>query len=306
MPTNDAVIAANGLSRLFPRKGQVLQGVSFQVPPGSLFGLVGPSGAGKTTLLRLLMNCIQPTAGEAHVLGVETRKLGLAQFARIGYVSEGQQQLEWMTVRALLDYLRPFYATWDDILAERLVQLFDLPLDRTIASLSRGMRMKVSLLASLAYRPRLLVLDEPFSGLDPEVRDAVVEAVLQLAGDEGWSGIVASHDLDEIERLVDRVGYLEEGRLLFARTTADLQAGFRTIDIELTHGGTVPAIPPRTWLSLERSGSALRFVHSAYAGDATERELLERFPGARIESTPMSLRDIFLAIGRRERTPRTS
>jgi ABC-2 type transport system ATP-binding protein len=304
MATNDAVIAADGVSRLFPRKGMVLHGLSFQVPAGSLFGLVGPSGAGKTTLLRLLMNFIQPTAGEAHVLGVRSRKLGPAQFARIGYVSEGQQQLEWMTIRQLLAYCRPLYTTWDDALADRLVRLLDLPLDRTLGSLSRGMRMKTALLTSLPYRPRLLVLDEPFSGLDPAVRDDLVEAILQIAGDDGWSGIVASHDLDEIERLVDRVGYLEEGRLLFAKSIADLQAGFRLIDINSRSATDIrpPDAIPRSWLGVAAAGRTLRFVHSAYAGAPTDRDLAERFPGAEILATPMSLREIFLAIGRRERS----
>jgi ABC-2 type transport system ATP-binding protein len=304
MATNEAVIATDGISRLFPRRGMVLRELSFHVPAGSLFGLIGPSGAGKTTLLRLLMNFIQPNAGEAHVLGVESRRLGPAQFARIGYVSEGQQRLDWMTIRELLAYCRPFYATWDDALADRLVQLLDLPLDQTIASLSRGMRMKTALLTSLPYRPRLLVLDEPFSGLDPAVRDDVVEAVLQLAGDEGWSGIIASHDLDEIERLVDHVGYLDEGRLLFAKSIADLQAGFRLIDIDSVWASDIRPLDvvPRAWLGVAAAGRTLRFVHSAYAGAETDRDLAERFPGAQIQATPMALREIFLAVGRRERS----
>jgi len=121
------------------------------------------------------MNILRPTLGSAEVLGVNSRDLGPRQFAEIGYVSENQELPGWITVKYFMAYLKPFYPTWDDALAEELLRQFDLPLDRKLRHLSRGMWMKAALASSLAYRPQLIGLDERFTGLDPLVRDEFIE-----------------------------------------------------------------------------------------------------------------------------------
>ena len=150
---------------------EAVTGVTFKVEPGTVFALLGPNGAGKTTTIRALMNIIRPSGGEARVLGIDSRHLGPRQLETIGYVSENQKMPGWMTLGELLAYCRPFYPTWDDALCRKLVDDFGLPLDTKIGRMSRGMRVKAALITALAYRPRLLVLDEPFSGLDPVVRE---------------------------------------------------------------------------------------------------------------------------------------
>jgi ABC-2 type transport system ATP-binding protein len=305
------VIATEGLTRRFGQLDAVNH-LTLQVPAGSIFGLLGPNGAGKTTTLKLLMNIIRPTRGRANVLGVDSQRLGPAEFARIGYVSENQRMPDWMTVRQLLAYCKPFYPTWDDRLGARLIELMALPLDRKIRHLSRGMRMKAALVSSLAYRPKLLILDEPFSGLDPLMRDEFVQGVLELAGEGGWSAVISSHDLEDIERLIDWVGYLRDGQLAFSESITGLQARFRQIDVSLptaaatddadAGGIALPSPIPAVWLNVTADGHALRFVHASYTPDATERELADRFPGAHIQVTPLSLRETFIALARQERT----
>src|SRR4051812_12855846 len=164
------IIETKNLTRRFGR-AEAVHGVNLVVPAGSVFALLGSNGAGKTTTIKMLVNLLRPSAGEARVLGVDSRKLGERELAQLGYVSENQQLPLWMTVRQFFDYCRPFYPTWDRALEKTLLARFDLPLGRKLAQLSRGMLMKAALLSSLAYRPKLLVLDEPFSGLDPLVRD---------------------------------------------------------------------------------------------------------------------------------------
>jgi len=299
------VIVTERLTRRFGSI-EAVRDVSLTVPDGSICGFIGANGAGKTTTLKLLMNLIAPTSGQATVLGVDSRKLGPAQFAQIGYVSENQELPDDLTTRQLLAYLRPFYPTWDNALADRLCRLLDVPLDRRLKALSRGMRMKAAVVSSLAYRPRLLVMDEPFSGLDPVMRDDLVRGILELAGDGGWSAIISSHDLQEIERLIDFVAYLEEGRLAFAEPIATLQARFRQVDVIAAPGTSLTAIaaaPPPAWLSFASTDRALRFIHSQYAGDDTERDLAARFPDAQIQTTPISLRDTFIAVARERRRP---
>src|SRR5205823_14199868 len=134
------------------------------------------------------------------------------------YVSEKQRLPEWMRPAELLAYCRPFYPTWDETLCRKLQGHLNLPVSARLRTLSRGTRMKAALLASLAYRPELVLLDEPFSGLDPLVRDELIRALLELAAGNDRAGgrpmtvFVSSHDIEELERLADWIGFIDRGR----------------------------------------------------------------------------------------------
>jgi ABC-2 type transport system ATP-binding protein len=276
---------------------EVLRGIDLAVPEGAIYALVGANGAGKTTIIKLLMNILPPGTGSAQVLGIPSRKLAGAAFNRIGYVSENQDLPDAMTVGALLDYMRPFYPTWDRALERQLVRQFDLPLDRKLKHLSRGMRMKAAFASSLAYRPRLIVLDEPFTGLDPLVRDELIEGLLERAPET--TIFLSSHDLAEIESFASHVGYLEEGRMLFSEEMAVLSDRFRDVTVTLDAPTPLPPSLPPAWLLPETADCVLHFVHSEYQGDATARELAAIFASARdISAEPMPLRSIFLAIAK--------
>jgi ABC-2 type transport system ATP-binding protein len=160
------------------------------------------------------------------------------------------------------------------------------------------MRMKAALLVSLAYRPRLLVLDEPFSGLDPVVREELVRGVLQIANQEHWSVFVSSHDMEDVERLADWVGFIDDGHLRLAEPASQLLARFRQIRVATADPVVVPDQPPSSWLQMETAPRAIRFVESAYHPGATEAQVRAVFPAADVESHPMTLRDIFVAIAR--------
>ena len=236
-------IQAHQLSKGYGRT-QALAPLDLIVPRGAIFALVGHNGAGKTTLIKLLMNILQPTSGSADVLGQPSATLTGEAFTRIGYVSENQELPEWMTVQGFLDYLRPFYPTWDD---RTLIQQLDLPLDRKLKQLSRGMRMKAALASVLAFRPSLILMDEPFSGLDPLVRDELIEALMSRVnprslvasealaseGAERPTILISSHDLAEVESFATHIGFLHQGRLLFAEEMQSLTSRFREITITL-------------------------------------------------------------------------
>lgn len=222
----DYVIETAELTRRFG-KITAVDRLSLQVPQGSVFAFLGPNGAGKTTTIKMLMNLIGAHSGSARILGQDSKKLGPRQFQRIGYVSENQELPLWMTVKAFLDYCKPLYPTWDDRFCEKLLADFELPLNRKIKHLSRGMKAKTAMLSSLAYRPELLVLDEPFTGLDPLVRDEFITAVKELIKSEKWTIFISSHDLPEVEQLADRVGIIDKGKLRLVENTADLRARFR-------------------------------------------------------------------------------
>jgi ABC-2 type transport system ATP-binding protein len=274
-----------------------LSGVDLTVPEGAIYALVGANGAGKTTIIKLLMNILRPTSGSAHVLGLDSHNVEGKAFNRIGYVSENQEMPDWMTVEAMLDYMRPFYLQWDRTLEQQLVRQFDLPLKRKLKNLSRGMKMKVAFASSLAYRPSLIVLDEPFSGLDPLVRDELIEGLLERAPET--TIFLSSHDLAEIESFASHVGYLENGRMLFSEEMSALSDRFRDITVTLPTPSPLPTTFPATWLMPETIDHVIRFVHSDYNGESSDRELATIFPSASdIAIGPMPLRSIFLAIAK--------
>jgi len=187
---------------------EAVNGLDLVVPQGSVFALIGPNGAGKTTTLKMLMNLVRPSSGRADVLGVDSERLGPREFQRIGYVSENQDLPDWMTPRELCG--------------------FDLDMRQPIRRLSRGTRMKAALLASLAFRPELVVLDEPFSGLDPLVRDELTRGLLEASGPREWTVLLSSHDIEEVER-----------------------------PAPVKRGGPIPApSAPRLWLQPSRSAAA--------------------------------------------------
>jgi ABC-2 type transport system ATP-binding protein len=289
------IIETKNLTRRFG-KMEAVHGLDLVVPTGSIYALLGPNGAGKSTTIKMLMNLLQPTAGGATVLGVDSRQLGEKEFAQIGYVSENQQLPLWMSVRQFLDYCRPFYPTWDRDLEKKLLTQFALPEGRKLKHLSRGMLMKAALLSSLSYRPKLLVLDEPFSGLDPLVRDQFIRGVLEVSDAGEWTVLVSSHDIEEVERLADHVGVLEHGQLQLSERAEVLQARFRRVEITGAGDNAAPTSDQIVW---ERAGTLTRFVETRYAGEATERAWRERFgAGATVAAYPMTLREIFLALAR--------
>jgi ABC-2 type transport system ATP-binding protein len=276
-----------------------VDGLSLSVPEGSIYAFLGPNGAGKTTTIKMMMNIIRPSGGSAGVLGVDSTRLGPREFEQIGYVSENQRMPDWMTVQQLIDFCRPMYPNWDPAFCSSLLAGFDLPLDRKLGRLSRGMRMKASLLTSLAYHPRLLVMDEPFTGLDPLVRDEVIRGLLELTGQEKWTIFISSHDIDEVERLADWVGVINAGKIHLAESAASLQQRFRTVECVVPTGARLPANLPKPWLIAEMTEHTVRFVDSAFEPGASEARIAEVFPGSiDLTVSEMSLRDIFLALAR--------
>jgi ABC-2 type transport system ATP-binding protein len=292
------IIETHNLSRRFMGT-EALTGLDLSVPEGKVAALLGPNGAGKTTTIKLLMNLLTPTKGSARVLGMDSRRLGPAQFEQIGYVSESQQLPLWMTVQQLLDYCRPLYPTWDRDLERQLISQLDLPLGRRLRQLSRGMLMKAALLSSIAYRPRLLVLDEPFSGLDPLVREEFVHGVIEVSLSGDWTVLVSSHDIEEVERLADHIVLLERGRMRLNEPAESLLARFRRVEIQ---GCGELSTPPKGSLEWERSGGLARFIETGYSKEESERQWSQQFPGASATAHPMSLREIFLTFARASRS----
>jgi ABC-2 type transport system ATP-binding protein len=274
-----------------------LRGLSFSVPEGSVFALFGANGAGKTTTIKVLMNLIEPTMGDAVVLGVNTRALSPKELTHIGYVSENQDMPGRMTVATYINYLRPFYPTWDRALEEELRGKLQLPPERRIKDLSHGMRMKMALACALPFRPKILVLDEPLSGLDPLVRDEFMEGLMLQARE--MTVLISSHELAEIEEITTHVAFLDRGTLLFQEAKTDLKARIREVQVTLESEARLPAMAPREWLDIRAAGNVLSFVDTQYS----ECDLAARIAALlgtvrRIEAKPVALRSVYTTLAR--------
>ena len=286
------IIETRNLTRRFGRTVAVDR-MNLEVPEGALLALIGPNGAGKSTAFRTMLNVLGPTGGRATVLGVDSRKIGPTALQQIGYVADDQKLPEWMTLSYFFGYCRNFYPAWDD----RELDGFDLPLDRQLGKLSRGMRMKALLASSLAYHPRLLMLDEPFSGLDPLVRDELIESL--VARMSGVTVIVASHDLAEIEMIATHIGYLDSGRLIFVEEASALSNRFRSVEVVLDAPLPPNQMWPREWLNVEQSPTLLRFVDSQFVDGRTQQEILARVQAVRdIAIRTIPLRETFVALAK--------
>jgi ABC-2 type transport system ATP-binding protein len=292
----EGAISAHRVSKTFGHTA-ALRSVSFNIPRGAVYALVGENGAGKTTLIKLMMNILRPTAGQITVLGTDSHDLAGKSFCQIGYVSENQQMADWTTVGGMLEYFRGFYPQWDHELERRLIRQFDLPLKRKLKHLSRGMRMKAAFVSSLAYRPSAIILDEPLSGLDPFVRDELVQALRDEARES--TIFLSSHDLAEIEAFATHVGFLEQGRMIFSEEMSVLMERFREVTMTLAEPLPQNWTPPADWLNAEISPQELRFIHKNHQGEIGAEQVRSHLPAAaEIRIEPMRLRLIFLAMAK--------
>jgi len=226
----DIVIEVKGLTRRF-RRTTALADVDLTVPRGCVFGLVGENGAGKTTLIHHLLGLLKAQAGSVRVFGLDPVKDPVGALSKVGYLSEDRDIPDWMRVHELMRYTQAFYPEWDEAYAEELRETFGLDPGARIKELSRGQRAQAGLLIALAYRPPLLLLDEPSSGLDPVVRRDILAAIIRTVADEGRTVVFSSHLLDEVERVADDVAMLHEGRLVFQGGMDAIKASHRRVVI---------------------------------------------------------------------------
>jgi ABC-2 type transport system ATP-binding protein len=288
------IIETHHVAKRFGRF-EAIEDLSLSVPEGAVFALIGPNGTGKTTTIRMLMNILRPDRGDITVLGTPSRRLAPRDFERIGYVSESQKPPEGLTLAQYFDYLRKLYPTWDRGLEQELCDQFELPSSRKIRHLSHGMRLKSLLVGALAFRPKLLVLDEPLSGLDTLVRDEVVNGLLQQAADT--TIFISSHELTEIESFTTHVAFMQNGRLLLQEAIESLQTRFREVSVTLSAVKELPQPLPEDWLLPEIEGHRLKFICSSHESDAQlYQQLTQHFGAVKVECEPMPLRAIANAL----------
>ena len=273
---------------------EALCGLSLQVPSGSIYGFLGRNGAGKTTTIKILLGLCRPTSGSARVFGLaaDDPEASVAIRQRVAFVSEEKDLYDYMTVGEMIAFTRPFYPRWRDDREQHLLGRFELPRDRKVKGLSRGMRTKLALLLALGRGAELLILDEPTSGLDPAMTDEVLQALVAHVTGEQMTVFFSSHQIAEVDQIADQIAIIDRGQAVVSGSLDDLRQHFRRI--QLVFDGDAPDAPFHApgVRRVRRKGRVLTILTSAGAEHIVEQARL--LHPVSIDVVPVTLRDIFL------------
>lgn len=289
-PSSEYAIETTCLTKRF-RKTPAVTDLDLRIPTGSTFGFIGPNGAGKSTTIRMLMGMLRISGGEARVLGFDPKFDALSIKQRVGYVPELQFIYRWMRVHEAIGFCRSLYDTWNDELCRDLLRQFDLDENKRVKQLSKGMVVKLALLLAVAHEPELLILDEPMAGLDPIAREEVLDGVLQAVCDRGCTILFSSHTLSDVQRMADRVGIIDEGRLLVDCAVDDLLRDTKRIRAVLTDG-SAPSHPPEGTI-WQRTEKREWLVTVKDFTENTVEQIRSRNGVENVEVIDLSLEDIF-------------
>lgn len=211
-------LTISGLTKTY--KDFVLNDVSFSVPSGSIVGLIGENGAGKSTTISAALGLVQKEAGSVSVLGKE--ELDNEAKEQIGVVFDGNNFSEILSPKKIGRVMKDIYQSWDDRTFMALLKKFSLPAGKPIKQFSKGMKMKLAIAVALSHNSKLLILDEATSGLDPVVRDDILDMLLDFVQDESHSILVSSHITSDLEKIADYIVFLHEGRVVFSKPKDEL------------------------------------------------------------------------------------
>jgi ABC-2 type transport system ATP-binding protein len=288
---SEPVVEIKNLGRKFGDK-IALDNVSLSIPRGSVFGMVGENGAGKTTLIKHIMGLLRAMQGTVRVFGLDPVVDPKGVLSRIGYLSEESDLPQWMRIDELMTYSRAFYPGWDDEYAEDLRKQFALEPKSVLKNLSKGQRARAGLLVALAYRPELLLLDEPSAGLDPIVRRDILSAIIRTIADEGRTVLFSSHLLGEVERVSDRVVMIRGGKVVFCDTLEAVKEGHRRVVFQFDAPRTAP---PTLEGALDWSGEGREWTALCYAAPEQIKLSAQSIGAEILTMSQPSLDDIFVA-----------
>jgi ABC-2 type transport system ATP-binding protein len=221
-------IEIRGLTKHFSRFK--LGPLDLTVPQGAVYGLIGPNGAGKTTTLDLVLGLGREDAGSIAVLGLDHRRDEVAMKRQIGYASPEVLFNAWGKVHKLIRFVCGFYPSWDHSYCDQLLRALHIRIDERIASLSFGSRVKLGLILALAWRPKILILDEPTAGLDAVSKQQIFSELLRVVQDEKRTVVISSHSLSDLERFADHIGMIKDGKLLLEGPTSEVVERFQLVD----------------------------------------------------------------------------
>lgn len=280
-------IEVRGLCKTF--EDFALKDVSFALPGGCIMGLIGENGAGKTTTLKCLLGLLRRDGGDISLLGCDPWDQPRRAKAEVGAVLDDCFFHDSLRPRDVSAILAPVFPAWDEGLFRDYLDKFQLPWKKTVKELSRGMRMKLSLSAALAHRPRLLILDEATAGLDPVVRDDILEELLAFVSDEEHAVLLSSHITGDLEKIADYITYLHQGQVILSAPKDDILEQYGQVGCSAAQ---LSALEPELLTRVRRGEFG---CHALVADRAAFQRV---HPELSVE--PVTLDDIMLFVGKGE------
>jgi len=292
---SDLAIELEGVGKAYPFF--TLDNIHLEVPRGQIMGLIGPNGAGKSTTIRILLGLVHQDCGEVRVLGHRMPAQQVAAKWDIGFASEDMRLYEGLTIEWHINFIRSIYPNWDASYAQQLLKRFGLRAEQKIKGLSHGQLVKATLLLVLARRPKLLVLDEPTTGLDPVARHEVLRELTAVMTDEGRSVLFSSHNSQDVEQISDRITFIDRGRIIDSMDKEAYLDRWRRLRLEVPMGVNLPALPGI--IGIRQDGLLAVATANAFAPDLANAY---ENSGARVHSIEtMTLEEIFVANVERSR-----
>lgn len=287
---DEPILQIENLSKSFEYV-RALKNVNLTVRPGRIVGLVGANGGGKSTLMRMMVGLYLPDEGRCSTFGCEAGRLGPAEMARIGYVHQEGELLDWMTVDQMVRYVAAHYDTWNLDLEETYRSRFKLQGGRRVGALSPGQRQKLAILLAIGFEPELLILDEPAAALDPIARQRFFDLLLDLFQNEGRTVFISSHILSDIEKVIDHVLILDHGRILRDTGFDDLLEEFTRVRLTSLNGSLPDALRFDDILDMERSGAEALVTMPAI--DRSDLDAAAAEMNCTAEIVPLSFEEIY-------------
>ena len=220
-----------------------LKDIHLEIPYGHIMGFIGPNGAGKSTTLRILMGLVHQDRGEVRLLGHPMPDEQTAAKWDTGFASEDMRLYDSATLEWHMRFIRSIFPSWDQAYAQTLLKRFDLRPEQRIKGMSHGQRVKAALLLVLARRPRVLILDEPTTGLDPVARHEVLRELTDVMQDDRRTVLFSSHNTQDVEQISDQITFIDRGRIIDCRDKESFLDRWRRIRVELPGDVDVPALP---------------------------------------------------------------
>lgn len=285
----DLAIQLSGVSKKY--RYFTLDKIDLELPRGQIMGLIGANGAGKSTTIRILMGLVHQDSGEARVLGHRMPAEQVVAKWDIGFASEDMRLYDSMSLGWHMDFIRSIYSGWDADYAQLLLKRFGLKADQKIKGISHGQRVKSALLLVLARKPKLLVLDEPTTGLDPVARHEILRELTDVMADEGRSILFSSHNTQDVEQISDRITFIDRGRIIDSMDKEAYLDRWRRLRLEVPSGIALPALPGI--IGVQQRGRLAVATANAFVPDLARA--YER-TGARVQHVEnMTLEEIFVA-----------
>ncbi|MFC1839000.1 ABC transporter ATP-binding protein [Thermodesulfobacteriota bacterium] len=286
------IISVTNLSKYFGSV-QAINNLSLEIYPGRIIGLMGANGGGKSTLIRHLIGLYLPDAGNCTTFGVEAKKLGPEELARIGYVHQEGKLIEWMSIAKLIRYVAAYYPNWNTEIESRYIEEFELDTKARVGKLSPGQRQKLAVLLAIGFQPELLILDEPAAAMDPLARRKFLELLMEIIQVSGRTIIISSHILTDIEKVIDHALIMDKGKMLCDCHVDDLREQYIKLRLTSLNGPIPENLPFDNIIQREQNGSKAIVTLSRNIKSPDELEEIADNINCQMEQLPLPLEDIY-------------